>query len=74
MMKFHFLLLLELHDENHDHIITGDLRMITNTKLKSFISKVPTYREPNTTNYSKCKIAIDSSIDNCIEKLKTKYK
>ena len=61
MMKFHFLLLLE-------HVIvrdpTGDLRMITNTKPSRLLSKEPNYREPNTINYSKCKIAIDFSIDN----------
>ena len=60
-MKFHFLLLLE-------HVIvrdpTGDLRMITNTKPSRLLSKEPNYREPNTINYSKCKIAIDFSIDN----------
>ena len=28
--------------------------------------------DPSTINYSKSKIAIDSSHDNCIEKLKTK--
>ena len=42
--------------------------------LKSLLSKRPNYRERNTINYGKYKIAIDPSIDNCIEKLKTKGK
>ena len=28
-------------DEHHDHTITGDLRLIVNTKRKSFLSKGP---------------------------------
>ena len=51
-------------DENHGQVITGDLRLIINTKLKSLLSKGAHYREPNTISYSKCEIAIDSSIDN----------
>ena len=47
-------------DENHCHTITGDLRLITNTELRSLLSKGPNYREPNTINYKKCKIAIQN--------------
>ena len=60
-------------DEHHGQIITGDLKLITNTKRRSLLSNRPNYREPNTKNYSKCKIAISSSVDNYLEKLKTKY-
>ena len=63
-----------LRDEHHGHIITGDLRLTTNTKRERFLSKGPIYRESYTINYSKCKIAIDSSIIDCIEKLETKDK
>ena len=34
-----------LRDEHHGHIITGDLRLITNTKRKLFLSKGPIYRK-----------------------------
>ena len=61
-------------DENHGHIIRGDLGLITNTKLRRLLSKGHNYREQSAINYSKSKIAFDSCIDNCIEKLKTKYK
>ena len=57
-------------DENHRHIITGDLRLITTTKLRSLLNKGPNYREPNTINYGKFKTDIDFSIDICIETLK----
>ena len=53
-------------DEHHNHIITGDLSLIANTKLRSLLNKGTNYREPNTINHSKFKIVIDSSIDNCI--------
>ena len=80
MMKFHFLLPFErgcerstFRDVHHGHIITGNLKLITNTKRRSILGNRPNYREPNTINYSKCKIAISSSNDNCLEKLKSKY-
>ena len=37
---------------------------MTNTKPRSVLTKVQNYRESNTINYSKCEIAIDSSIEN----------
>ena len=58
-------------DEHHGH--SRDLRLITNTERRDLSSSRTNYRESNTINYSKYKIAIDSSIDNSIEKLKTKY-
>ena len=61
-------------DENHEHITTRDFRLITNTKVRNLLRKRSYYREENTINYSKCKIAIDSNIHNCREKLKIKYK
>ena len=66
--------IIRICGEHHGHIITEDLRLITNTKLRSLLSKGPNFREPNTIKYSKCKIAIDSRTDNCIQKLKTKHK
>ena len=50
------------------------LRLITDTNLSSLLSKGPNYRVPNTLTYSNYKIPIDSSTDNCIEKLKTKFR
>ena len=49
-------------DENHGHIITGDLGLITNTKRRRLLSRGYNYREQNAINYSKCKIAFDSRL------------
>ena len=32
-------------DENHDHVLTGDIRIITNSKLRKLVSKHPNFRE-----------------------------
>ena len=41
------------------------------TTLRRLLSKRSNYRGPSTINYSKCKLAIGSSVDACIESLKT---
>jgi len=40
-------------DPHHKHIITGDLRLIENTKLRKLLTKGPNYREPCSINFSK---------------------
>ncbi len=64
----------EFCDPHHKHIVTGDLRIITNPKLRKLFSKGPNYREPKTLNYRKCKQSIESSITSCIDNLAIKYK
>ena len=61
-------------DADHQHIITGDLRIIANTKLRKLLSKGPNFREPNTINYGKCKISLETGIEDCIGNLISKYK
>ena len=41
-------------DLTHQHIVTGDLRIIKNDKLRKLFSRGLNYREKKTTNYSKC--------------------
>ena len=53
-------------DENQDKTLTR------NTKGRNILSERPNYSESNTINYSKCIIVIESNIDNCLEKPKTK--
>ena len=53
-------------DDNHGDIVTGDLNIIPNDKLRKLISKGPKYREPQTFSYSKAKENIVLGIDNCI--------
>ena len=63
----------EFCDPHHKHIVSGDLRIITNSKLRKLISKGPNYREPKMQNYRKCKESIESAITVSIESLATKY-
>ena len=52
--------------DNHlGHVITGDLRFIENSQLRSLLSKGPNYREPSNVNYSKCLEEIKNAIENC---------
>ena len=37
--------------EPHGHVITGDLRVIENAKLRELVGKGPKYREPNRVNW-----------------------
>ena len=37
--------------ESHGHVITGDLRVIENAKLRELVAKGPKYREPNRVNW-----------------------
>ena len=37
-------------NQHHGHILTGDLRVIKNDKLRKMVSKGPNYRESKTTN------------------------
>ena len=37
--------------EPHGHVITGDLRVIENAKLRELVAKRPKYREPNKVNW-----------------------
>ena len=60
-------------DPHHKHIVSGDLRIVSNPKLRKLLSKGPNYREPKTLNYSKCKQAIESAISSSIVSLAEKY-
>ena len=40
-------------DNNHKHVVTGDLRIIANKKLRNLLLKGPTYREPVNINWDK---------------------
>ena len=49
-------------DPNHGHIITGDIRIVQNKKLKKLLCKGPKYKEPVSINFSKCKTEIKNSL------------
>ena len=64
-----------LCDPRHKHIITQDLQIIKNNKLRKLLTRSPNYRGPGTKNFSKALIKITTALDTCIESmtLKTKY-
>ena len=49
--------------EPHGHVITGDLRVIENAKLKELVAKEPKYREPNRINWKATETMFLESID-----------
>ena len=63
----------EFCDPFHKHIVSGDLPVVTNQKLRKLLSKGPNYREPKTLNYHKCKKSIESSLSSSIDQLAFKY-
>ena len=60
-------------DPSHQHIITGDLRVISNQKLRKLFTKGPNYREPKTINYHKAKQSIEQSLSISIDKIAKRY-
>ena len=49
--------------EPHGHVITGDLRVIENARLRELVAKGPKYREPNRVNWKATKTMFLESID-----------
>ena len=64
----------EYCDPHHGHVVTGDLRFISNPKLRKLFSKGPNYRENKTINYHKCMNEIKNALDTCVSSLAVKYK
>ena len=64
----------QFNDEHHKHIVTGDLRIIQNNKLRKLISKGPNYREPRFLNYEKCLTTIKTNLNEFSKQLIHKYK
>ena len=60
---------IEIHNK---HIITGDLRIVGDSKLQELLTKGPNYREPRLTYFSKTFAEITTGLDNCIENLVSK--
>ena len=49
--------------EPHGHVITGDLRVIENAKLRELVAEGPKYREPNRVNWKATETMFLESID-----------
>ena len=55
--------------EPHGHVITGDLRVIENARLRELVAKGPKYREPNRVNWKATETMFLESIDLYAKKL-----
>ena len=60
-------------DPDHGHIITGDLRIVSNSALRKLLSKGPNYREPKTMNFKKCKEVIKEGLESYCGTLSNKF-
>ena len=60
-------------DPVHNHIVTGDLRIINNNKLRKLLSKGPNFRENKFINYDRCLTSVETALDTLIENLIAKY-
>ena len=59
-------------NQHHNHIITGNLDIVTDPRLRHLISKGPKYRENNQFSCIKAKEEIMKGIDSCIESWRNK--
>ena len=53
---------LPFTDPNHGHIITGDIHIVQNNKLRKLLRRDPKYSEPISINFSNCKNKIKNSL------------
>ena len=53
-------------DQDHKHVITGNLDLVTDLKLRNLISKGPKYREPVQFSCEKATEEVLKGIDKCI--------
>ena len=61
-------------DNHHKHIITGDLSIVTDNKLRKLFSKGPNYREPITPDFEKAREEISNKIKDLISTWSNKFK
>ena len=52
-------------DPKHQHIVTGNLEIFTNKKLRSLLTKGPKFREANKIDWTKTYISIRKGIVEC---------
>ena len=64
----------EFCDPSHGHIVTGNLNIITNDKLRSLLTKGPTYREANEIDWKKAFHCIKRGVCEVQQKWCTKEK
>ena len=61
-------------DPHHKHIVTGDLRIVENEKLRKLLSRGPKYRESKQLDFVSARKEIVLGIENCIKNYCDKYR
>ena len=61
-------------DNHHGHIISGDLRIVRDNKLRKIISKGPKFREPQKLDWDKARDSIKSGITDCVSSWCAKHR
>ena len=61
-------------DGDHGHIVTGDLRIIQNNKLRKLFVKGPKYREPSRIDFLRAKECITAALNEFITSSSSKFK
>ena len=56
-------------DNSCNHVLTGDLSIIRNNKLRKLICKGPKYREPEKINWAEAKNIIEAALESFIKNL-----
>ena len=54
-------------NHDHNHIITGNLDIINDSKLRNLVTKGPKYREPSQFSCERAKLEIMKGIEHCME-------
>ena len=57
----------EFCDPHHGHVVTGNLKIIKDRKLRSLLCKGPTFREAKNANWDKYLENVKSSLDACVQ-------
>ena len=61
-------------DSDHGHVVTGDLRIVDNNKLRKLFVKGPKYREPSVIDFNKARECITAGINGFVSTSSEKYK
>ena len=63
---------LVIIDPEHGHILTGDIQILCNNKLKKLITNDPRYRGPSTICWDKAKSLLTDGMNGAAEQLSNK--
>ena len=55
-------------DTHHNHIVSGNLKIIDNNKLRKLLSKGPKYREPKKLCWEESRLTIVEGLKSCVKK------